>query len=54
MYVVRQVARGYKANQIGISKTKLMRIKIMNKFKDFVHEFEKDHLAEGTKFDTKF
>ena len=31
-----------------------MRIKIMNKFKDFVQEFEKDHLAEGTKFDTKF
>ena len=31
-----------------------MRIKIRNKFQDFVQEFEKDHLAEGTKFDTKF
>ena len=36
MYVVRQVARGYKANQIGISTSKLMRIKIMNKFKNFI------------------
>ena len=31
-----------------------MRIKIRNKFQDFVQEFEKDHLSEGTKFDTKF
>ena len=54
MYVVRQVARGYKANEIGISKTKLMRIKIRNKFKEFVHEFEREHMAEGSKFDRTY
>ena len=50
MYVVRQIARGYKAGQIGISRTKLMRIKIRNKFKEFIDDFEKEHLVEGTKF----
>ena len=50
MYVGRQIARGYKAKQLGISSTKLLRIKIKNKFKDFIEDFEREHLAEGTKF----
>lgn len=50
MYVGRQIARGYKAKQLGISNTKLLRIKIKNKFKDFIEDFEREHLAEGTKF----
>ena len=31
-----------------------MRIKIRNKFKQFVQEFEKDHLAEGGKINKTY
>lgn len=54
LYITRQVARGYKAKEIGISKTKLMRIKLRNKFEKFLKDFEKEHLAEGTKFNRTY
>ena len=47
MYVMRSVARGYDNRDLGISKSKLLRVQMREKFKDFVDKFENQNRMIG-------
>ena len=52
MYVSRQLERGFNRKEIGVSQSKLMRIKLKQNFKSFMETFEKEHI--GSSFDRNF
>lgn len=52
MYVQRSMERGFNRKDIGVSQSKLLRIKLKENFKKFMETFEKEHV--GTSFDRNF
>ena len=54
---MRSVARGYDNRDLGISKSKLLRVQMREKFKDFVDKFENQNRMIGmarSQFDRNF
>jgi len=54
---MRSVARGYDNRDLGISKSKLLRVQMREKFKDFVDKFENQNQMIGmarSQFDRNF
>jgi len=44
--------RGYNRKDIGISQSKMLRIKMKEKFNSFLRAFEKEHI--GSSFDKNY
>ena len=54
LYVTRSLERGYGQKDIGVSRTRAMRIKMKNKFKKWMGEIEKKEEKLGVKFDETY
>ena len=52
MYVKRSMERGYSRRDIGISQSKMMRIKLKDNFQKWLHAFEREHI--GQTFDRNY
>ena len=51
-YIQRNLERGYKPAELGISDFKLQRLKIKQTFEKFKHNFDKEHF--GKTFDSSY
>lgn len=54
LYVTRSFERGYAQKDIGVSRTRAIRIKMRNKFTKWMGEIEKKEEKLGVKFDETY